>query len=196
MSYCKNGDWIEQMNTDYSSAAFFDFLDYLSAKGIMKPSTVTARRAAAKAIFEILDSEDVADLRDLDVDQAVTRFANLKGNGFTPGSLKSYKSRFAGALSDFLAYKANPLAFKPGVTPRQRRSKAQLAPKQEQAETYAQESGPRALAQQETLVFPIPLRPNVVVQVAGIPSDLTTAEARKISAVITALGASSEDGAE
>jgi len=182
------------MMEDYSSQAFFEFLDYLSKKGLMKKPTIAARRAASKAILDILDEDDTADLRRIDVDRVVNRFANLKGNGFTPGSLNTYKSRFSSALNDFLSYKANPLGFTPGVSPRKPRSQREKHTTHHSTEKAINTPPTPAQQPQESIVFPIPLRPGVVVQVAGIPSDLTHEEAKKITAVIAALGTSSESG--
>jgi hypothetical protein len=41
------------------------------------------------------------------------------------------------------------------------------------------------------IIFPIPLREGVVVQIHNLPMDLTAAEAQRISAVINALAVSS-----
>jgi len=185
---------------DFSAKGFLDFFDYLSRKGLMNKSTIAARKASSKAILAVLDDEETADLRKIDVDDAVTRFVHMKGEQFDPKSLTVYKSRFSNALADFLAYRADPLGFRPKAPRTRLRKKAPDQPKPHQSspntdttveKTSSIGHGPVGL--QETLVFPIPIRPDVTVQIAGIPSDLTSSEAKKITAVITALGTNPEE---
>lgn len=137
-----------------------------------------------------MDEEEAADLRNLDVDDLMTRFANLKGGEFTPGSLNTYKSRFSAALKDFLRYKNDPLSFKPGIAQRTRKStKGKL---NKSSTSVIQEEPPAYLIHpsrdtQESIVFPIPIREGVTVKIAGLPSNLTKNEALKIANVISAL---------
>jgi len=183
------------MTADFSRQAFLEFFDYVSKKGLMNPTTARARKAAAKAVLGILDEEEAADIRGLDVDELMTRFSNINSSDFTPGSLTTYKSRLSKGLSDFLRFKENPLSFKPNINSRPPRSAngASKSPKPvDRAPSSPRSDVAQDSASTQGLVFPIPLRPDVTVQVAGIPSDLTPTEAKKITAVIMALGTISE----
>ena len=48
---------------------------------------------------------------------------------------------------------------------------------------------PEADACPELMDVPIAIRPNLIVRLAGVPFDLSRAEAEKISAVVKAMGA-------
>ena len=162
---------------DYSRASLIQFLDYLAEKGMVKQATVSARKAASSAILGILDEQEAADLRSLNVDEIVVRFSNLQGAKFTPGSLQTYKSRFNSALDDFFRYREDPLNFKPALSARAARSKSKQTKDEKGASdvsaskgSYTGNSGGYAVSRNDHagVVFPIPLRANVVVQIAGI----------------------------
>lgn len=187
------------MSTDYSKHALLDFMDYLSRKGLMNPTTARARKAASKALLDIMDDSEVQDLRTIDIDDVVTRFSNLKGNEFTPASLTTYKSRFQSALTDFLSYRRDPLTFKPKSPQRSKKSsnndRGRSSANNVADTNVATESPPASKPlprEPDEFIFPIPLRPDVTVRVAGIPNDMTNAEAQKIANVIKALAAPSK----
>ncbi len=170
------------MSQDFSKQSFLDFLDYLANKGLVNKSTVSSRKAAANALLDILDDGEAADLRNIDVDDLAQRFSNLRANQFTPTSLNTYKSRFSSALEDFLSYKADPAGFKPSISPRARRSARSSTNHSQSTETNRMipETG-----FQENAVT-IQIRDNVKVSIVGLPSDLTSGEARKISKIVNA----------
>ncbi len=180
------------MSTDYSREGLLSFLDYLGAKGLMKRPTVSGRKAAANALLGILTAEEAKDLSKLDLDQLTRRFSNLKGKDFKPKSLQVYKSRLASALEDFQNYRRNPLAFRPSLSPKERRVSASLPRKEVRDETVVGTPTRQHVSIADELIFPIPLRDGVVVRIACIPSDLTTAEARKIANVVLALATKDE----
>ena len=103
-----------------------------------------------------------------------------------PASIAVYKSRTESAIKDFAAYKTNPLSFKPKVGQRKKESKAPPSVSTGQSEPIRSVASVPSF-QAEDNIFPIPLRQNLTVRIAGIPADLTSAEARKISNVIMAL---------
>ena len=173
----------------FSRADLLKFLDFLQDKGLMNADTVGSRRVAVTAVLGILDEDEASDVRTVDMDSLMTRFVNKKGNGFKPESLKLYKARASKALEDFVFYKKDPLSFKPGLTTRGTKSAAENTreAKDSQDVTRPQKTAQTQGLGTETLVFPIPIRPGVVIKIAGIPSDLTTSEAKRVSSVIMAL---------
>jgi hypothetical protein len=187
------------MAAGYSRRDLLEFLDFLANKGLMKKSTVVSRKAAVNTLLSILEEDEVSDLRKLDVDELLQRFTNLKPHEFKPASLSVYKSRLGSSLADFLQFRRDPTGFKPQITSKERTvrpgndkqptEKAEDAPKAGQAERARRQ---QHLDEVETIVFPIPLRPGVIVKVSGIPSDLTPEEAEKIGNVILALSGSQE----
>src|SRR5262245_41790498 len=113
------------MATTYSKQDVLQFLDYLSSKGLMNKDTVSSRRAAVNTLLSILSEEEAANLKGLDVDLLLHRFANKKGSGFKPESIRVYKSRLNAVLADFERYKRDPVNYKPNHAHRERQQRAQ-----------------------------------------------------------------------
>lgn len=178
------------MSTEYSKAKLLDFLTYLGKKGLMKEATTSARKAAVNTLLGILSDEEAADLRNIDLDSVIVRFSNLKGSEFKPESLRVYKSRVANALEDLINYKKNPLSFKPSVAlPRVSLSKPTKAVSTGTNNTPAPKSENRV----NEVTFPIPIRPGLIVQISGVPEDLSKDEATRIANVILALAKPSKN---
>ena len=104
-----------------SRAALLAFLDYLANKGLMNRTTASARKASAHKVLGILSDAEAEDISKLDLNEVVSRFHNLEGARYTPGSLNTYKSRTKAAIDDFLRYQKDPLNFKPSIQPVARR---------------------------------------------------------------------------
>lgn len=177
------------MATEKSRQKLLEFLDYLADKGLVAKATVASRKAAAGKVLGILSDEEAHDVTNLDLDDVMTRFNNLEGKNYTPGSLSSYLSRLKAAVDDFRTYLENPLAFRPSVQMRDKRKpegkKGEPAP----AHTDQQHSAERQLvkAPLSSSILPIPIRPDTTVFVQGLPYDLTEAEAAKVANVIRAM---------
>jgi hypothetical protein len=165
------------------------FLDYLATKGLMNNVTASGRKAAVKAFFGVLDDTETADVTALDLDEVAMRFLNKRGAALKPDSVKVYKSRVASAIADFKKYRADPLNFKVGVTPKPS-TKVNKAPAQSTERLAAPQSQQQpisAFVSPSEMVFPVPIRANVIVKIVGLPSDLTKPEAARIANVINAL---------
>lgn len=178
---------------DYSGKSLIEFLEYAENKGLMNKRTAQSKRNSISSVFEILDEEEMMDVRDLDIDAVLSRFAHLEGQKFTPASLTSYKSRLSSSIREFVRYRSNPLSYNPSRKPKSRLKKSKpqnLNTSTTVREAPVSKSSNNSHGQQEFLsqhIFPIPLRSNCVVKIAGLPHDLTPAEAKKIAAVVTAL---------
>lgn len=186
------------MENGYSLTALMDFIDYTGRKGLLNKNTAQSRRLAVNKILSVLDEDEATDLRKVDIDQVYERFENLYGSEFKPDSLRVYYSRLNSAISDFLTWKKNPSSFKPTVQKR----KHKLSTANSRSESVKRDSPSKATAnglpsatetEIDGLSIPIPLRPGKLVEIRGIPEDLTSGEARKIAGVITAYAASSEE---
>lgn len=176
-----------------SREELLNFLDYLAEKGLMSPVTARSRKASANRVLSILSDEEAADITNLDIDQIMARFSNLEGRKYTPESLMTYKSRVKSAVEDFGAYLSNPLSFRPGAQPRDRRSagnklRREVSPRPTGTEPTHSEKEPAAAAN----ILNIPLRSDLIVRIQGLPFDITPAEAKKISNVILAMALPSD----
>ena len=78
---------------DYSDQSLLKFLDYAAEKGLMNKETARSKKASVSVILDILDNDEKSDIRELDIEEVIHRFANLEGEKFTPKSLVVYKSR-------------------------------------------------------------------------------------------------------
>jgi hypothetical protein len=176
--------------SDRSLTALLGFLDYLSAKGLAPKNTVSGRKAAVSKVLGVLDPEEVGDVTAVDLDSAMTRFFNLEGKSYKPESLGVYRSRVNASINDFKSYLESPSTFRAG-------SNGQKKAKTESTKRTSKDSGAarpeiapsrlEPVSSPQVNVLPIPIRPDLIVRIHGMPFDLTTAEADKIAAVVRAM---------
>jgi hypothetical protein len=169
-----------------SKADLLKFLDNMGRKGMIPANTASARKAAANKVLATLSEEEVQDVTAIDVDETIRRFGNRFRAEYTPESLQSYASRLRSSIDDFKRHCDNPLNFKPGATRRVlRRPSRDGTAASAASELSNQTSAPlRPIAAAQ--ILPIAVRPDLVVQVAGLPHDLTKAEAQRIANIILA----------
>jgi hypothetical protein len=172
------------------------FIDFLADKGIMNTQTAAGRKSAVNTLLSALDPNETADVTPLDLDEVSKRFMNKRGSAFKPDSVKIYKARVASAIQDFLKYKADPLNFKVGITskpttitrteknaPAQANLSLSTTPPQVHSSAHHQVF---VSPSEIEIVVPIPIRPNTIVKIVGLPSDLTKQEAAKLANIIQA----------
>jgi hypothetical protein len=178
------------MKDERSRDKLLEFLDYLGSKGLMARNTVASRKAAVNKVLGILTDEEAGDVTKLNLDDVMSRFNNLEGKGYTPGSLTTYLSRVKSAVDDFDSYLKNPLGFRPSVQSREKR-KPDNTRQEKASDSFSQHhrEAERAIGHTafSSAILPIPIRSDVTVYVQGLPYDLTEAEANKIANVIKAM---------
>ncbi len=184
------------MADGYTPAELQAFLDYLGDKGLANKNTVASRKASVSKVLGILGPDEASDLRGLDLDALMGRFANLQGKNYSPDSLRVYKSRLSRSLEDFLRYKENPANFKPTGSQQTKPSRPVMS-KQSKPETYQSETSSESpsvlIKRANTIDIPVALRPDCVIQINGVPIDLKQSEAKKIANVIMAMATISEE---
>jgi len=178
---------------DYSLDALNKFLDYAANKGLLKRNTAQSRKLAANKVLDVLDDNEKADLRNVDMDHAFNLFQNKQGTDYTPDSLRVYQSRVRTALSDFVNYVDNPANFRPSSVQRsnskiKRESNGNDKVKQERQKLekrseISQQKNDHAAPE---ITVPVPLREGVMVKISNLPSDLTPAEADRLAAITKA----------
>lgn len=176
-------------NQDYSADALYKFYGYLSDKGLVKPATVRNWKNVSVQIFDILDPDELSDLRNLDIESVFQRFTNLRKDKYAPKSLVIYKSRFTSGISSFLQWVDNPSGFKPSLQTRKRMAKTMQKGNVQEPTSNIKRQAPNVQHPEPEagLIFPVPIRDDCVVKIINVPSDLSVNEAKKIAAVITAL---------
>ncbi len=178
------------MINDYSTEALLQFLDYLSNKGLMNKKTVQARKASCNKMLSILDESESSDLRQVNIDDIANRFGNLEGSKYKPNSLLVYKSRLTKALDDFMRYKDNPSTFVTGADSKRTKTKKpdKITTEIKPIDSFTD----NVKTGQGTFNIPIPLRTGCIIQLNGVPTDLTASEANKIAKVVVALATEDE----
>ncbi len=177
----------------YSKDEFFKFVDFVGKKGLIKSSTTSNWRSSANTLFSVIDDNQIQDLRNVNVDEIGTQYANLRKA--SPQSLRIYKSRLKGALEDFCKYVEDPINYKPQISQRTRTRMVQTqnSSVKKIEDEYSKSNNTNfgenssRFSQRGVIVFPIPIRQDLVVQIHSLPHDLTDEEAEKICAVIKAL---------
>ena len=181
------------MDGKKSREALLDFIDYLAKKGLMNKATASARKAAANTVLGILDEEEASDITRIDIDDLFSRYVNIAGSKYKPESLNVYKGRLRAALEDFRNYLENPMTFRPSVQGGSRRASDKPKAADKTKQVSLQEKGTDSATRHATpppaavSVLPIPIRADLIVQIQGLPFDLTPQEANKIANVIRAM---------
>jgi hypothetical protein len=178
-----------------SREGLYAFLDYVIDKGLLNKATTAASKSTAIKVLSILDENEASDIINVDMEVIFNRFVNLEGSSYHPDSLRTYKSRLASAIDYYRSWLQNPAGFKVGSKGANSGSKPKTAKGEKppvnkgngasQTVSYAN-SSPSEIFVQRT-VLPIPIRADVLVQVSGLPYDLTEREAAKIANVIRAM---------
>lgn len=176
------------MDDRKSREALAEFLDYLAQKGLLADATARARKAAASKILGILDDQEAQDITEININDVVARFQRLHGKRYTPESLLTYKSRLKSALTDFVSYLDNPLAFRSSTQTRERSKKTpDISGNQINEPRVELRNEHRQAAIASSNILPIPLRPDLIIYIQGLPFDLKESEAKKIAAVVAAM---------
>ena len=177
---------MEAQAEEYSIDAVLNFLDSIKDEGTMKPQTVRSVKAACNSFKDILNDEEKQDVRRLDFEALAERMATLKGDQHSPGTLREYRRRFQRAIGDFLRYRENPEAWKAEAAGGRKRRSANAAGRSGEVPGSLPKV-PRHVQAPDALVFPYPLRPDVVVYIHNLPRDLTRAEAQRLGAFLQTL---------
>jgi hypothetical protein len=179
------------MDLRYSEAELLKFFDYVANKGLMKPATARARKAAAQKVLSVLETAEKTDVRTLDRNLIYQRFENKFAQQFHPDSLTTYRQRFNTALDEFIEYVNNPAGFRPSMAQRKRvdsnGERVNAKPGTQRARRHEPQPPDNAVDTPRGLyAFPVPLPSGVVAQLY-LPTAITDADANRIAAVVKAL---------
>jgi hypothetical protein len=183
-------------------AGLVEFLEYVSDKGLMNPSTAKAYRAAVREVLSAVEGDEWPsfDLQTADVDDLLHRFQVKAGMRYTPRSLSTYRSRFRSGVSMYLTYMEDPGGWRPPrpqspkVTatlgsPRRTRPTDTPEPVPTDATIKVHSIGPAPGGPHDMVSYPFPIRreDGVVMATLTLPTDLTMKEAERISAHLKTL---------
>ena len=145
----------------------------------MNRATAQALAAACRRILEIEEDWESIDIRNLDVDDILLRFKNLKQKEYTPASLKVYESRFRRALDSFENYIEDPSDWSYST---RRPSPKKIANKSKTDQQSEPSSQTKTKEEQEgSHAYLYPFRPDFMARLE-IPRDATVAEVERLIA--------------
>ena len=172
-----------------------EFLDFVSSKGLMTKAATQSLKTACGAVLSILDEDEAQDIFVVDLEAVFRRYENLKGMEVSPNTLRAYRQRVKQAVSDFERYKANPSQWKPAVGQRSNRNTKRSGINTPDIESPVSQNSDVATspATVDDIVHHFPLRRDAIVQITGIPFDVTKSEMARMTAFLSNLVAEVDD---
>ncbi len=166
---------------DTSAKALIEHWPWAAKRGLMNDNTAKTLRAACAKVLGIFDDPGSVDVRQLDVEDTLRRFRNLRGKDLKPDSIEAYEQRFRQALKSFIDYVNDPGAWK--FSTRQPPRNGHSAPK-ESAKAHG--AVVRGEANGRALDFPFPLLDGFVAHLI-LPRDLKTADIQRMTMFMNTL---------
>jgi hypothetical protein len=173
---------------DTSARALIDHWAWAAEKGLMNRNTAGGLRSACNRVLEVLgDDWEQTNISELNVEETLLRFQNLKKKDFRPQVLEEYKQRFRKAVRSYLEYLANPGNWKPSA---QERPTAAQRGSRARKDSSSPARGPAlqvALGHgANEMEYPFPLRSGVMARLV-LPKDLTRDDVNRLSAFMSML---------
>jgi hypothetical protein len=180
---------------DTSGKALLNHWTWAAEKGLMNAATAASLKSACSKVIKVLDDWETVNVRELDIEHTILRFQNLCAREFTPKSLETYASRFRKAIGLFVEYADNPSTWRVSGKPKKQKNADQrknggasggTAVPTSKLET-GQSAQEKAIHNEGHLItYPFPLRRGLTVKVS-LPEDLSSTEARRLSAFLMTL---------
>ncbi len=175
-----------------------EYLDNLTEKGKATPGAITPLKIAFTKVVQVVDGEnwESTEVKNIDVEDYLSRFANLTMGKYTSDSLTAYKSRVNKAVSWYTQFLDKP-GWTPDIQRRNRGPKASTI-----KETQKADSTPASEAlkpQQDSsqlistihnvpgrILYPYPLLDGQLVHIS-LPVKLSKNDAKRIGAFIESI---------
>jgi len=152
----------------------------------MNPATASASASAVRRVFAVLDTEQAKDLRNVDLDEVLKRFATLNQN-IGAASINTYRSRIEKAISYYQDYQHNPNGWHAN-----RKARAQVNRSIRAKSPTSNRSDSRIASRSREkemsgITTTFPLREDVLITISGLPWNLKMVEAKRLAAFIQTL---------
>jgi len=162
-----------------TAKALIDHWAWATKRGLMNANTAGSLRAACAKVLSIFDDLQAVDVRQLDVEETLRRFKNLRGKDLKPDSIEAYEQRFRQALKSFLDYVDDPGAWKPTARAPERNGHAK--PRAAAAkDAGAAPSVTPDTANGRAIDYPFPLGNGFVAHLV-LPTDLKAGDIARIT---------------
>lgn len=182
------------MENSYSRTDLLRFIDHIIEKGLVKPETGKAWKVAASKVLEDLSEAEEADVRKVDIDAAIKKFANRNFGKYKSESLNVYRSRLNSTIDEFVRFVEDPASYKPHGQIRSR-NRSEVKSTERGEAKGREDSKPKPVASSvrmpqisSGLSLDYPIRSDFLAQVV-VPRDLTLVEARRLGAFLLTLAA-------
>jgi hypothetical protein len=176
-----------------NAKSLVDHWAWAAEKGLMNRNTAAGLRSACSRVFEVLgDDWEQADVSNLDIEDLLLRFQNLRKKEFVPQVLETYKQRFRKAVASYFEYLENPGAWRPSAQEKPVAThRGGRSPKHPQATAEVAASSSAGRVGVGYVEYPFPLRPGVLARLI-LPLKITKDDVTRLSAFMSMLVAGSE----
>ncbi|EDQ6557251.1 hypothetical protein JQ99_004850 [Salmonella enterica subsp. enterica] len=162
--------------SNVSVQAFKGFLEELMSLNIMKEATARNLKNSSARLLTVVKEEEMDDVTKLDVNELAERYINATEPKPSDSSITAYKSRMESAIKKFVAYQAGETI--PYIPVERQEEEEDLVELKQPVEVKS--------ATPSSYSLPVVIRPEsgVTVTISGIPTDLTSEEAERISSIL------------
>jgi hypothetical protein len=180
---------------DTTGNALVDHWNWAVSKGLMNRNTGNSLRAACAKVLPVMEGWEELDVRELDVEDVLKRFVNLRSQEYKPDSLEAYKRRFRQAVTSFLEYADDPAAWKPAQREPRQPKNGGNGTQSKGAQHKQAEVGARGELKGSNLhEYDFPLREDVMAKLV-VPRDVTNTEMKRLIAWARTLAIDFDNGA-
>lgn len=176
-----------------------EYLDMLVEKGKATNGAIKPLKISFVQVLKTVDGDkwESTNIRDIDADDYMNRFANLTMGKYNPESLTTYKSRLVKVVKWYVQFLDNP-GWMPNVPMRDRATKTvtkKALPTGKPSSTDQRNSQPVQITPQsmpdvakasDRILYPFPLSDGQLVHVS-LPVKLTKSDAKRIGAFIESI---------
>ncbi|TAJ83550.1 hypothetical protein EPO44_16975 [bacterium] len=171
---------------------FLAFLTRIKEKGEINPTTAQARQSACAAVLEMVGADEPHTARWVQdhLDDLMRRLMNKYPQRLTSRSAETYKSRVANSLSDYLAYREDPVGWRPKSARRVSTDNGRKSSKNSADGGSAQKQGSQSSAGTDfgsVSTYRYPLRPGLTLEIRNIPHDLKIEEVVRFAFFVATL---------
>jgi len=183
----------KEFEMETTGKAFLGHWDWAASKGLMNKNTAYGLRAACRRVLGVLDDWENVDIKEINVEETLTRFQNLRKTDFKPQVLETYKRRFRQAVSSYLSYVEDPGNWK--ATTRKRRRQPSINDRGATPAGKDVTGGGYELPSAGLVEYPFPLREGQNARLV-LPRDLKTSEVKRLTAFMATLAVDFEETGE
>ncbi len=181
---------------DSKAASVLEYLQNLETKGKASSGAIRPLKIAFSKVLQSVDGEnwEKTDVRTIDIEDYMSRFANLTMGKYSSDSLSAYKSRLTRALSWYLQFLEKP-GWTPDVNQRARKESVNKgAVKQPQKATPDTQPAPMTPeADSNRIVYPYPLIDGQLIHIS-LPLKLSRIDAKRIGTFIESISIDEQGG--